>query len=103
MNKKAIYLISVFILLVSTAAGLFIQRSCWDNLAREQTKLHPRKLSLRIIQNSQNGNDQGETSNQEANHPAANQTECTKSFSASTNISEGQEFQAGDTIQVISP
>ena len=98
MNKKAITLISVFILLVSTQLACSFS-DVLGQLGQGAAQAASPEALTQDDQNSQNGNDQGETSNQESFHPAANQTECTKSFSASTNISEGQEFQAGDTIQ----
>ncbi len=98
MNKRAITLISVFILLVSTQLACSLN-NVLENLGQGAAQAASPEVLSQVNQDSQIGNDQVETSYQESSHPAASQTECTKSFSASTTISEGQEFQAGDVIQ----
>ncbi len=98
MNKRAINLICVFILLVLTQLACSFN-DVLDNLGQGAAQAASPEVLSQVNQDSQIGNDQVETSYQESSHPAANQTECTKSFSASTTISDGQEFQAGDVIQ----
>lgn len=102
MNKKAIYLISVFVLLAS------LQLACsfsdlLGNLGREINQPASQESISLGINPSENGEWQEDSSSdesdQETSYPAANQSGCTKSFVGSTNISDGQEFQAGDTIQ----
>jgi len=102
MNKKAIYPICVFVLLAS------LQLACsftnlLGNLGQEIEQPASQESIPQDINLSQNGEDQGDSSNdgpdQETSYPAANQSGCIKSFAGSTNISDGQEFQVGTTIQ----
>lgn len=103
MKKRAIYIICIFILLAS------LQLACsfsdlLGSLGREADQPGSQESMPQGNHPSQSGEDQQNSSNEESDQedarPAANQSGCTKSFTASSNISEGQEFQAGDTIQV---
>jgi hypothetical protein len=102
MNKKAIHLICVFILLTS----LQIASSFNDLqgiLGQEADQPASQEITFQGNHASQNGADQGDSSSddsgQENSDPSENQSSCTESFAGSTNFSEGQEFEAGDATQ----
>ena len=104
MNKKAIYLFIVFVLLAS------LQLACsfsdlLGNLGQEADQSASQVSIPQGNHPSQSGEDQESSSNDESDqgdsHPAADQSNCTKSFTGSMNISEGQEFEDGDIVQVI--
>jgi len=97
MNKKEISLICIIILL----ASLQLACSFTDIFSREDDPVQgqPQQNNAQESLPSGDGNSPSESS-QENSQPAADQSVCTKSFSGSSNLSEGQEFQAGETIQV---
>jgi len=97
MNKKAITLICIFLLLASLQLACSFSEYL-GNLGQGEVHSSPQEnLSL-------GSTDQQDPSGQDldpgSSHPAGNPANCTQSFAASTNTSEGQEFQAGDIIQV---
>lgn len=98
-KKKAITLIFVFVLLAST------QFACsFSDLigygSEEGSQVPPREdgesqslLGGEIEENSSNG--------EHSSPQTADQTSCTKAFWGTVNLSDGEEFQSGDSIQVI--
>jgi hypothetical protein len=97
MNKKAITLICIIILL----ATLQLACSFSDILggSGEDRPTVPPQDSGEFQPQPPAEEDQS-TSDAENSQPEADQTSCSKSFSASSNITEGQQFEAGDIIQV---
>ncbi len=99
MNKKAIKLIFVFILLTST------QFACsFSDLLGNSSEELPQVLpgNAGESQPLPEGENEENSSNGEQSSPLpADQTSCTKIFLGIINLSDGQEFQSGDSIQVI--
>jgi len=96
MNKKAITLICILILL----ASLQIACSFTDILggSREDRPLIPPQESG-VSQPQPPAGEESNPPEAENSQPPADQSSCTKAFSGSSNISEGQEYQVGDTVQ----
>jgi len=99
MNKKAITLICIFILLAS------LQIACsFSDLINGGGDDRPQILPQDSGESQPQPPDQGaeQVSPVENNTQSpADQSSCTKTFAGSTNLSEGEEFQSGDLIQVI--
>ena len=102
MNKKAIYLIIVLVLLAS------LQLACsfsdlLGNLEQDTNQFGSQESNSQGNQPSQDGEDQGNDSNDESgqqdSYPAANQFGCTNAFTESSNIPDGSEYQAGDAVE----
>ncbi len=98
-KKKAITLIFVFVLLTSTQFACSLS-DLIGNGSEEQSQVPPQEdgesqilLGGEIEDNSSNG--------EQSSQPAADQTSCTKAFWGTVNLSDGEEFQSGDSIQVI--
>jgi len=99
MNKRAITLIFVFALLASTQLACSFSEVL-SNLGLGEAQAASPELSPPDNSPAQDPDDQ-EEQGQGSSPSAANQSGCIKSFIASTNISEGQEFQAGDVVEVL--
>ncbi len=97
MNKKAIYLIIVFILVASLQLACSFSDVLGDlgqGVGQSPSEEnHP----------SQDGENQGDSSNDESDQEtssfAENQSGCTNAFSGNTNIPDGTEYQAGDAVE----
>ena len=98
-KKKAITLIFVFVLLASTQFACSLS-DLIGNGSEEQSQ-----VPLREDGESQSllgGEIEENSSNSEQSLPSpADQTSCTKAFWGTVNLSDGEEFQSGDSIQVI--
>ncbi|MCK4489863.1 MAG: hypothetical protein KAU23_06360, partial [Anaerolineales bacterium] len=99
MNKKTITFIFVFVLLASTQFACSLS-DLIGNGSEEQSQ-----VPLREDGESQSllgGEIEENSSNSEQSLPSpADQTSCTKAFWGTVNLSDGEEFQSGDSIQVI--
>ncbi len=97
MNKKEIPLICIFVLIAS------LQLACsFSDVLGSGGEDHP------LVEEGDKDqlqppaqNDDGASPAEETDHPPADQSSCSKSFSGSMDLSDGQEFEAGDAIQVI--
>ncbi|MGB2964483.1 MAG: NBR1-Ig-like domain-containing protein [Anaerolineales bacterium] len=99
MNKKAITLICIVLLI----AALQLACSFTDLIGswgEEVEPVPPRDSGLSQPKPEDQAEDQS-TSEEQNPLPVANQSSCTKAFAGSINLSEGQEFQSGEIIQVI--
>ena len=99
MNKKVITLISIVILL----ASLQLACSFSDILGsggNDRPQAPPQESGEEGPQPPEQ-NDQEQSNQEESSLPPADQSSCTKAFTGSINLSEGQEFQSGDTFQVV--
>ncbi|MCJ7717740.1 MAG: NBR1-Ig-like domain-containing protein, partial [Anaerolineales bacterium] len=99
MNKKAITLICIFILLAS------LQIACsFSDVISSSGNDRPQIPPQESGESQPQPPDQKEEGDSQAvsnSQPEADQSSCTKTFTGSTNLVDGQEFEAGDTIQVI--
>ncbi len=99
MNKKAITLIFVFVLLTST------QFACsFSDLLGNSSKEQPQVLPGNTGESQplpESEIEENSSPEEQSSLPPADQTSCTKAFLGTINLSAGQEFQSGDSIQVI--
>jgi len=98
MNKKAITLICIIILL----ASLQLACSFSDILGgsgENRPVLPPQDSGESQPQPPDHGTEQGQPVENNS-QPPADQSSCTKSFASSINLTEGQVFEVGDCIQV---
>ncbi len=99
MNKKAITLIFVFVLLTST------QFACsFSDLLGNSSEEQPQVLPGNTGESQslpESDTEENSSTEEQSSLPPADQTSCTKAFFGTINLSDGQEFQSGDSIQVI--
>ena len=99
MNKKAITLICIVLLIASLqlACSLTDMIGSWGEEVEPDP---PRDSGVSQPKPEDQAEDQS-TSEEQIPLPAADQPSCTKAFAGTINLSEGQEFQSGETVQVI--
>ena len=99
MNKKAITLICIFILLASLQIACLFS-DLINGGGDDRPQIPPQNSGESQPQTPDQGAEQGSPVENNT-QPPADQSSCTKAFAGSTNLAEGEEFQAGDTIQVV--
>jgi hypothetical protein len=99
MKKKAITLIFIIILLASAQLACSFT-DVISGVIGDSSPISP-KNSQPQGEAPEEESQEGIPGEFESNLPEADQSSCTKAFSGSINLSEGQEFQAGETVQVV--
>jgi hypothetical protein len=99
MNKKAITLICIFILLASLQVACSFS-DLFNGGGDDRPQIPPQDSGESQPQPPDQGAEQGSPVENNSQLPA-DQSSCTKTFAGSTNLSEGEEFQFGDLIQIV--
>lgn len=100
MNKKAITLVCITLLIASLQLACSFTDLIGNWAEKSDTVLDP---DSDMSQSNSGDQDEGQSDSEDGQFPlpAADQSSCTKAFAGSINLSEGQEFQSGETIQVV--
>ena len=99
MNKKAITLVCIVLLIAALQIACSFTDLIGSWVEAAEGALDP---DSEIIQSNPEKQEEGQSTSEDGSPlPGADQSSCTKAFAGSINLSEGQEFQSGDSIQVV--